>query len=143
MLRNVRNLAVAALVVCGMCVPTTVSADTIDINDYSYAAVAFSPSTGAFHYSFNYGSRAAAVKAALAAHDADDARIVCWVNRGFCALALSADKSCWGTGWTFGDGASNTDAMEFALDDCRERAEGAHIVLCISSDGQYRYVVHQ
>jgi hypothetical protein len=129
----------AATLVCGLFGSATLKADSIDVSAYSYAAVAYSPSTGTFHYAYNYGSRVAAEQAALDAHQADDARIVCWVNRGFCALAIGDDKSCWGVGWSYDDGASTDDAMNFALEDCRERTSGAHIALCISSDGQYIY----
>ena len=60
-------------------------------------------------------SRSSAERAALKKCDADDARIVCWVNNGFCALAVSEDGSGWGTGWSYGDGATNRYA-EYAVD---------------------------
>lgn len=112
-------------------------AESLDVDSSSYAAVAYSPSTGEYTYSYNYGSRGSAERAALDRCDEPDARIVCWVNRGFCALALGDDKSTWGTGWSYGDGASTAEAKSRALQECRDRTTGAHIVLCLVSDGQY------
>jgi hypothetical protein len=68
---------------------------------------------------------------------AGDARIACWINKGFCALALGNDKSCWRVGWTYGNGANSDGAKNYALEDCRNRTTGAHIALSLSSDGQY------
>ena len=62
---------------------------------------------------------------------------MCWINEGFCALAVGDDKSTWGTGWVSGGGCSSIDAKNNALAECKKRAAGAHVVLCLSSDGQY------
>ncbi|MBX9788352.1 MAG: DUF4189 domain-containing protein [Pirellulales bacterium] len=110
--------------------------DWIDIDDDSYAAIAYSPATGHYAYAYNYGSRWSAEKAALRQLDEEDGRIVCWVNNGFCALALGDDVGCWGTGYEWGDGASNLDAANRARSECSERTSGAHVVLVLSSDGQ-------
>jgi len=59
------------------------------------------------------------------------------VNRGFCALALGSDKSCWGIGYSYGNGADTNKAKNDALADCRNRTSGAHIAVTLSSDGQY------
>ena len=64
---------------------------------------------------------------------ADDARIVTWVNNGFCALAVGDDKSAWGVGWSWGGGATNIEARDRALGQCRQRTAGARIVLCVCS----------
>jgi len=109
----------------------------IDVSSNSYAAIAYSPSTGKYAYAYNLRSRKAAEKAALEKCDAPDATVACWVNRGFAALALGADKSCWGSGWKYGDSANNVDAKNMALEDCRHRTTGVYIALCLSSDGQY------
>jgi hypothetical protein len=69
---------------------------TMEISRSSYAAIAYSPATGKYASASDYRSRPAAEKAALAKCGADDAVIACWVNWGFCALALGSDKSCWG-----------------------------------------------
>lgn len=110
---------------------------TIDFTGSSYAAIAYSPATGKFGYSYNLRSRAAADKVALEKCAAEDARIVTWVSKGFVALALGTDKSCWGVGWSYGNGSSNTAAKENALNDCQKRTSGAHVALALSSDGQY------
>lgn len=111
---------------------------TIEINRYSFGAIAYSPSTGKFGYSYNYRNRATAEKVALQNCRAADARVVGWVNAGFLALALGSDKSCWGIGWSHGSGSSNTEAKDEALEDCRtQNCAGAHVALALSSDGQY------
>jgi hypothetical protein len=110
---------------------------TIDINSDSFAAIAYSPATGKYGYGYNYRNRSAAEKAALDNCGTEDARIACWVNRGFCALALGDDKTCWGVGWQYGGGSSNNDAKKSALENCGKRTTGAHIAVCLSSDGQY------
>lgn len=112
-------------------------ARTIEVDPQTYAAVAYSPSTGEFRYSHGYRTRASAERAALDLCDAPDARIVCWVNDGFCALALGDDKQFWGTGWSYGSGASSMEAKEFALEECRKRTTNARVVLYLVSDGQY------
>lgn len=111
----------------------------LDVDEDSYAAIAYAPSTGKFRYSYNYDSRYGAEQAALRGMTEKDAKIVTWVNRGFCALALGDEVGCYGVGWTFGDDASNTDAMERATRRCREVTTGARVVICLVSDGQYIY----
>ena len=91
---------------------------SIEISHNSYAAIAYSPATGKYAYASDYGSRKAAEKAALEKCGADDATIACWINHGFCALALGSDKSCWGAGWEYGNGANNLRAKEKAMKDC-------------------------
>ena len=108
----------------------------------TYAAIAYSPATGKWGYGNNYGSRGAAERAALQNCPEPDARIVTWVHNGFCALALGDDRSCWGIGYSWGNGASNTAARNFALQDCRGRTTGAHIVLCVYS-GNLQPEVHR
>src|SRR4051812_22619925 len=95
--------------------PTTRADEVIVFNGSTYAAIAYSPATGNHGYAYNHGSRAAAEAAALRYCKGDDARIVTWVNNGFCALAVGDDQSAWGVGWSFGDGATNTYAKNRAL----------------------------
>ncbi len=111
-------------------------ADTIEIDPDSFAAIAYCPSTGEFHYAYGYDDRWSAQKAAMDRCKAKDARIVCWVNEGFCALALG-DDNAWGVGYSYGGGSNNTEAMNNALEECKKRTTGAHVVVCLSSDGQY------
>src|SRR5688572_8947722 len=113
-----KSLPVAALLFASLLSPAAPAAraDSLDISSYSYAAVAYSAETGEMHYAYNYGSRYAAEQAALKLCKAPDAKIACWTNRGFCALAVSEDGE-WKTGWSYGDGASNIDAQNYALED--------------------------
>ena len=120
--------------VCGA--KTARATDFIDIDDDSYAAVAFSPSTGEYAFSYDYGSRSSAQNAALKRLNKPDGKIVCWVNNGFCALALGDEVGSYGVGWRWGDGASTRGAAEGAVDECSKRTSGARVVLIISSDGQ-------
>lgn len=133
---NIRRLLCASVFACLAVLTSAVWA--IDVSDDSYAAIAFAPSTGNYRYAYNYGSRYSAEQAALRGMTEKDAKIVCWVNRGFCALAIGDDGS-YGTGWEYGDDATNTDAMDTALRNCREHAKTARIAVCLVSDGQYIY----
>jgi tetratricopeptide (TPR) repeat protein len=109
----------------------------IDINSDSYAAISYSPSTGKWAYSYSYGDRWSAEKAAVEACKDEDARALCWVNEGFAALALGKDKEHWGWGTSYGSDASSAEAVNIALEKCKERTTDVHIVLCLSSDGQF------
>src|SRR3981189_1137450 len=122
-----RHLFPVALLAMSLFAPATQAAGddhSIEIGHNSYAAIAYSPATGKYAYAYDCRSRAAAEKAALEKCGADDATIACWINHGFCALALGSDKSCWGAGWEYGNGANNQRAKEKALDDCRNRTTG-------------------
>jgi hypothetical protein len=112
-------------------------AGAISVSSNSYAAIAYSPSTGKFAYSYDRRSRKEAEKEALEKCGAPDATIACWVNRGYAALALGKDKSCWGSGWKYGDNASNEDAKDMAMKDCQKRTSDVYIAVCLSSDGQH------
>jgi hypothetical protein len=109
---------------------------TITISDNSYASIAYSPITGKYAYAYDLRSRSAAQKEALE-KCGEGAEMACWVNRGFCALALGSDKSCWGIGYSYGNGANTDKAKNEALADCRNRTSGAHIAVVLSSDGQH------
>ncbi|OAI46170.1 hypothetical protein AYO44_11790 [Planctomycetaceae bacterium SCGC AG-212-F19] len=102
----------------------------------TYAAIAYSPSTGKYGYASNYGSRWSAQNAALRNCPVADAKIVTWVHNGFCALALGDDVSAWGIGYSYGDGATNTNAKQRALNECSKRSNGARIVVCVCSVGR-------
>ena len=110
---------------------------TIEISGNSFAAIAYSPSTGKYACAYDRRSRKVAEKEAVEKCGAPDATVACWVNKGFCALALGKDKSCWGVGWSYGGGSGNDAAKDYALDDCKARTTGVYIALCLSSDGQY------
>jgi hypothetical protein len=114
--------------------PTARADEVIVFNGDTYAAIAYSKSTGNYGYAYNHGSRAAAEASALKYCKADDAFIVCWVNNGFCALALGDDREAYGYGYSFGDGATNTSAKNRALLEARRRTTNAHLVLCVCSE---------
>ncbi len=131
-------LAVAVLI-SPLAVAGVLRADnTIEIDPDSFAAIAYSPTTGEFHYAYGYDDRWSAQKAALDRCKAKDARIVAWVNEGFAALA-AGDDGAWGVGYTYGGGSNNKEAMNTAIEECKKRTTGAHIIVCLSSDGQYIY----
>ena len=138
-MRHAPVLLVVAFLLPMGAFPAVVRGGQIDIDPDSVAAIAYSPSTGEFGYAYNYEDRESAEKAALKNCSPKDARIVCWVKSGFCALALGDDKSAWGTGYQYDNGSNNTDAMDTAVAECKKRTTGAHVVLCLSSDGQYIY----
>ncbi len=125
-----------ALVMAGVFAAVT-RANTIEPVWGRVAAIAYSPATGQYGYAYNYRSKSEAEKTALADCGADDARIVCWVKDGFCALALGDDKAWWGVGWQYGSGAGTEEAKKAALENCQSKTTGAHIVLVLSSDGQF------
>jgi hypothetical protein len=121
--------------VCGSAASSSAT-DYIEIDEYSYAAIAYSKATGEYAFSYNYGSRSSAEKAALKQLNKPDGKIVCWVNNGFCALALGDEVGSYGVGYRWGDGASTRRAAERALAECAKRTTGARVVLILSSDGQ-------
>jgi hypothetical protein len=117
-----------------------VQAESIQINSNSYAAVAYSPATRRYYYAYNYGTRYEAEQAALRGLNKWDGRVAGWVKGGFFALAVSYDGG-WRTGWSYGDGASNSEAAAYSLRDFRAQGRSARVLVCLSSDGQYVYKV--
>jgi tetratricopeptide (TPR) repeat protein len=128
----------ALLATAGMC-PRIAGADdnVITIDPDSVLAIAFSESTGEFHYVYNYEDHEVAERAVLSLFQAKDAKLLRWVNWGFCALALGDTKGAWGIGWKVAPEANNTEAEGYALANCADRTSGAHIAVCLSSDGQF------
>ena len=140
-MRHTHILSAVMFVAACCALPRVVRAEyepqTIDIDSDSYAAIAYSPATGRWAYSHSYGDRASAEKAAVDACKEEDARAICWVNEGFAALALGKDKEHWGWGTSYGSDASSAEAANIAVEKCKERTTDVHIVLCLSSDGQF------
>ena len=95
----------------------------------SYAALAYSPSTGRWGYGNGYPTRAQATTRALAECGQSDA-VTKWCKNAWIALALS-DKSPGGYGWAWATTASA--ARSRALRECRARNPDAHIVTCVSA----------
>ena len=82
-----------------------------------YGAIAYSPSTGAYGWSYDHVSRAAAEGAALAQCNqrAGDCQVPLWFQNACGALAIG-DGGGWGTGW----GTSRGLAEGYALQTCRQ-----------------------
>jgi hypothetical protein len=76
-----------------------------------YGAIAYSPETRSWGYSFGYGSRAEAENAAISRCKGADARIAVWVRNGWAALAVG-DDGVRGWGWS---SSSLSDAKSMAL----------------------------
>src|SRR5438128_2653369 len=83
----------------------------------TYAAIAYSEKTGEWGYSSGQQTRDIAEELARRNCKADDAKPVAFVRNGFCALAVG-ENGAWGTGFSYGDGASNTAAKNKALAEC-------------------------
>jgi serine/threonine-protein kinase len=115
-------------------IPTARADEVITFSGDTYAAIAYSKSTGSYGYAYNHGSRASAEAAAIKYCKADDASVVVWVHNGFCALAIGDDKEAYGYGFSYGNGATNTDAKNRALLEARKRTTNARIVLCVCSE---------
>jgi hypothetical protein len=93
-----------------------------------FAAIAYSPSTRTYGYSFDYGTLTDARRAALARCKGPQAENVVWARNGYCALAA-------GTGSTYGWGHGSTDAIARAnaLTDCRKHSTEARVLVCVFS----------
>ena len=129
--------ALSAIIVLSAAISCYAQDRTIQIDESSFAAIAYSPSTHTYAYSHSHRSRAAAEEAAVKKCAIADARAVAWVNNGFCALALGDDRGCWGGGYDHSPRCTNRNAINRAIEQCAKRTKGAHAVLCLSSDGQY------
>ena len=91
----------------------------------SFAAIAYSPKTGKFGYSYEYGSRAAANQAALKHVPEPDAEIVAWTRNAYCALAKGDD----GYGAAWGDSAAQARANALAA--CAKHTTGGKVLVCV------------
>jgi hypothetical protein len=89
----------------------------------NYGAIAYSPSTGAHGWSFDYGSRVAAENAALAncRQHATDCSVPIWFRNACGALAVGPNG--YGSGW----GTSRSIAERLALKICRQNSGGCTI----------------
>src|SRR5262245_35073478 len=123
-MKNTRNtgLLAVALLVTALAVglspaPAQAAGDT-------YAAIAYSTSTGRVGHGYGQPSRAAAEDTALANCGAGDAKVVVWVRNGWCALALGDDREAYGYGW---DNSSKARAQTVALAECRRRTTNCYV----------------
>ena len=128
-IQKVRRFAL--LVACTAAVAFLLTAPAAARADDAYAAIAYSPKTGAYGYGDKFDSRKAAEQKALAECKADDAQIIVWCVNNWCALAVG-DNNAYGYGYNKdGDAACKTTLAE-----CSKHGANSHIVICVSSDGQ-------
>lgn len=99
-------------------------------NRNSFGAIAYSPSTGTFGYSYGKGNLADAEGTALGNCRGADRQIVVWVDHGFAALAVNSHGYI-GAAWSR---SSQADACRAALDFAGGPACGASI-LCEMATG--------
>jgi len=97
-------------------------------NPSYYAAIAYSPATGKYGYSYNFTTLADAQRRALAHCPAKDARVVVWSKEGYCALATGKDGSY---GWGYGTTAAQAQAH--ALAECNKLTTECHILQTVYS----------
>jgi hypothetical protein len=98
-----------------------------------YGAIAYSPATGNYGYSFQYDSQDAAERAALRKCAEDDAVLAGWVRDGWCALAVEPGSGT-AYGWAWADDADGAKARALAA--CRKRAAKCYVCVCVSSCGE-------
>lgn len=115
-------------------------AEEILIDEQSYAAIAYSPSTQNVGYAYNGRTRQEAEQAALRFCKADDAKVVTWVNFGFCAIAIG-DDGAWGAAASYGVGSTNVDAANAAIKECQKHTStSVRLRIVMSSDGQHVHI---
>jgi hypothetical protein len=95
----------------------------------SYAAVAYSPSTGQWGYGNGYPSQSAAIARARSECGRSDARTF-WCKNSWIALAIS-DQSSGGFGWAYAPTAAAARRKALAL--CRSRNPDARVVVGVSA----------
>jgi hypothetical protein len=94
------------------------------VADDNYGAIAYSPSTGNYGYSYDYSSRGEAERSALTRCKKDDCVIKVWFKNSCGALA-KAGNGALGYSWA----ASNREEAESeALSQCRKRGSKCRIV---------------
>ena len=95
----------------------------------SYAAIAYSPSSGQWGYGNGYPSQAAAIARARAECGRGDAR-ASWCKNAWIALAIS-DRSPGGYGMAWATTAAG--ARSRALAECRKHNPDARVITCVSA----------
>lgn len=92
-----------------------------------FAAIAYSPKTGKYGYSYAKRSQSAAYKSALSYCTEADAKVVGWAKNCYCALAESAE------GYGFGYADTANEARQRALKDCPQKSSAPKVVICVFS----------
>ena len=95
-----------------------------------YAAIAYSPSTKNWGYSYNYSSLQAAQNAAVSHCKAADAKPMGWASNGaYCALALGTNGA-----YACGYGPTAQAAQNNALAECAKFGADCKVVKCVRSN---------
>jgi len=122
--RRLEILIAAAAVLLAAAAPALAGSD-------KYAAIAYSPNTGAFGYSSECPTRTRAEKEALAKCMGDDAQVLVWARNGWCCLAVGDDH---GYGYAWAD--DKEYAKKLALSECGKQTGNCKIAVAVSSDGE-------
>lgn len=112
-------LVAAASGLLWLAAPAVAKADT-------FAAIAYSDSTGRYGYSYGYSSRFDAENRALSECGTDDARVVIWGRNAYVALAVG-DNGAIGYAW----GSSESIARNIARQKCRDYG-GQNVRIAVS-----------
>lgn len=118
----------ALLAVCVLATLLATSAAAGDENEGGekdrYGAIAYSPSTRAHGWAYDYASRRDAERRALSrcGRHARDCIVPVWFRNACGALAIGFDG--YGTGW----GESRKQARTYALESCRRYSGGCSVV---------------
>jgi serine/threonine-protein kinase len=114
--------------------PAPVAADDVKIDPDRYGAIAFSPKTGKYGYSWNQASRSAAQKKALDECEADDAKVLTWVKFGWAALVIAEDNA-YGFEEVHGAGATDGEAERKAMKELRKHTDAKVKTIIIVCSG--------
>ncbi len=99
--------------------------------DYdTYAAIAYSKSTGHYGYGYGYYTLAAAELEALSNCEGDDAQIVVWSCNNWCALAIGDDNAY---GWYWA--GTSYEARAGAVLECQKNTSSDHIKVIVVYSG--------
>lgn len=134
-MRTASRVFIGLLILCcglGVAPKSTGAPNIIFFNGDTYAAIAYSEKMGNYGYWYNAGDRFIAEVMAKKKCNAQDAKVVVWVHNGFCALAIGEDGG-YGWGYSYGDGASNTEAKKNAIDECLKRSKKVKTLVCVCS----------
>lgn len=112
-------------------------ADEIKVDPSKYGAIAFSPKTGKYGYAHNFSSQEAAEKAALAEVKADDAKNLTWVKYGWAVLVIAEDGA-YGYDNTFGEGATDGEAVTKATKQLRKHSDAKIVTTIIVCSGDVK-----
>jgi serine/threonine-protein kinase len=130
-------VALLALSVAAVLTPAAPARDNVEIDPDHYAAIAFSPSTGAYGYGYDCGTLGQAQRLALSHCREADARVICWVRFGWAALVIAEDGS-YGYDTSYGGGSTSRDALEKATRQLRKNSDSPVKIALIVCSGDVR-----